>query len=151
MAKEPASQGGEEYLPLMNTSDEGTIVKMLESFDELYNVPIWKMSISLDKGGIVELRVPTEAGSAYIEKRKEELAEQAKGYPKIWKDFWSFHEAFHYIAPAYALTSHKSQGSTYKEVLIDVQDILSNRDRETALRCLYVAVTRASNHVWLLV
>jgi ATP-dependent exoDNAse (exonuclease V) alpha subunit len=151
MAQEPASDSEDEFLPLMNTSDEGTILKMSPSFDALYSVPIWDMSIALDKGGTVSLRVPTEAGRAYIEKRKGELAEQAKAVPRFWKDFWEFHESFHYITPAYAQTSHKSQGSTYREVLVDVKDILSNRDRETALRCLYVAITRASHHVWLIV
>lgn len=50
---------------------------------------------------------------------------------------------------AYALTVHKSQGSTYDSVAIDLNDILSSRSDTKTL--LYTAVSRAKNKVILLV
>jgi len=45
------------------------------------------------------------------------------------------------------MTVHKSQGSTFENVFVDAEDILANPNREEALRCLYVAVSRASHNV----
>lgn len=64
-----------------------------------------------------------------------------------WFNFWVLNKFFADIRPAYAMTAHKSQGSTFENVFIDAQDILSNPNREEALRCLYVAVSRASHNV----
>lgn len=64
-----------------------------------------------------------------------------------WIDYWKIKRIFTDIRPAYAMTVHKSQGSTFENVFVDAQDILSNPNREEALRCLYVAISRASNNV----
>jgi hypothetical protein len=48
---------------------------------------------------------------------------------------------------AYAITSHKSQGSTYKRVIIDIEDIMKNKDEWERNRILYVAISRASEEV----
>lgn len=53
----------------------------------------------------------------------------------------------------FALTSHKSQGSTYKTVFVDVNDIIYDKhghpytNRDEMLRRLYVACSRASNNL----
>lgn len=49
---------------------------------------------------------------------------------------------------AYALTIHKSQGSTYESVAVDVKDILISKDDAKTL--LYTAVSRAKEKVILL-
>lgn len=64
-----------------------------------------------------------------------------------WTDYWKVKRLFTDIRPAYAMTAHKSQGSTFENVFVDAQDILVNPNREEALRCLYVAVSRASHNV----
>ena len=48
---------------------------------------------------------------------------------------------------AYAITSHKSQGSTFHTVFVDFPDMTRIRDAATFNRALYVAVTRASTHL----
>ena len=48
----------------------------------------------------------------------------------------------------YASTIHKSQGSTFDEVLIDLGSFRVCDDPETAARLLYVAVSRAKNKVF---
>ena len=53
------------------------------------------------------------------------------------------------VRHAYACTIHKSQGSTFKKVYIDLHDMsfIYNRDRELFKRLLYVAVSRAKEQV----
>ena len=45
----------------------------------------------------------------------------------------------------YALTIHKSQGSTYDDVYIEYANILTNMKENEKLKLLYTAITRSSN------
>lgn len=53
----------------------------------------------------------------------------------------------------FAITSHKSQGSTYKNVFVDINDMIYDKynrpytNRDDMLRRLYVACSRASNQL----
>lgn len=64
---------------------------------------------------------------------------------KNWSAFWKLKEEFKDIRYIHSITSHKSQGSTYKKAFVDANDILSNPNVEEALKCFYVAVSRASD------
>lgn len=77
-----------------------------------------------------------------------QLADSARKGKQPWSSFWGLKNEFmHDIRPCHAITVHRSQGSTYKSVFVDVEDILSNRNRREAMRCLYVAATRASTNL----
>ncbi len=71
---------------------------------------------------------------------------------QLWRD-WSriFIEPFAKVNYGCSITTHKSQSSTYINAFIDVHDILLNNSDDEAKRCLYTALTRASNEVHLLV
>lgn len=49
----------------------------------------------------------------------------------------------------YAITSHKSQGSSYNEVFVDMQDINSCRDNLVRRQLQYVAMSRTRSNVYL--
>jgi ATP-dependent exoDNAse (exonuclease V) alpha subunit len=68
---------------------------------------------------------------------------------KNWKDFFDVKEKVADLRPTYACTVHKSQGSTYDNVFIDLYSIGKNNKPNEVARLLYVAVTRASNNVYL--
>lgn len=55
------------------------------------------------------------------------------------------------LRPAYACTVHKSQGSTYDEVFINLNDFknIYKKDPKTAYRLLYVAFSRARSKIYL--
>ena len=53
------------------------------------------------------------------------------------------------LRAAYATTVNKSQGSTYGSVFIDLDDIARCNSGNQIARMLYVAVSRAKNHVFL--
>ena len=68
----------------------------------------------------------------------------------MWKDFYQ--KKSHLDVPvtyAYALTVHKSQGSTYRKVFLDVQDLECLRfiDLQQYKYALYTAGTRASERI----
>jgi hypothetical protein len=69
------------------------------------------------------------------------------------RDTWSiFYRLRDFVATPqslFALTSHSAQGSSFEKVYVDVGNILSmaKYDKDSALRSLYVAVSRASKNV----
>lgn len=71
----------------------------------------------------------------------------------------SFMNTFAVLDHAYSITAHRSQGSTYKNVFIDYTDIRSMLNLEDENinigeyfhRCLYTAVSRASEKLYILI
>lgn len=74
----------------------------------------------------------------------------AKRRARAWRNFLTFKECVICLDFPYAMTVHKSQGSTYKNVLIDTQDIYkcANRNFNLYLRLMYVAISRSSDMVY---
>lgn len=66
---------------------------------------------------------------------------------KDWINFFNLKEYYCDLRPTFSCTVHKSQGSTYNNCLINLDDIISNYKSEEVFRLLYVGVTRASNKV----
>lgn len=62
-----------------------------------------------------------------------------------WVEYYEFLETFLDFKYNHAITAHKSQGSTYKDAIVNVGDIMQNFVVEERTRLLYTAVTRASN------
>jgi len=57
-----------------------------------------------------------------------------------WGTYFSLEETFAQVDYAYAMTVHKSQGSTFDHVLVDVPDLMTSGGMQA--RILYTAVTR---------
>ena len=74
---------------------------------------------------------------------------KARNRAKAWRNFLSFNEAVICLDFAHAMTVHKSQGSTYKTVYLDTEDlaIAAEIDYLMYLKLMYVAVSRASDAV----
>ena len=74
----------------------------------------------------------------------------ARARSKAWRDFLTFDECVHCIDFSHAMTVHKSQGSTFKHVYVDTQDLgqLVNHNPKMYLRLMYVALSRASGKVF---
>jgi exodeoxyribonuclease-5 len=62
---------------------------------------------------------------------------------KLWKSFYAVDRTFAAVKYNYAITSHKSQGSTYNNTMLIDWDIAVNRTVEERNRIRYVAATRA--------
>lgn len=61
-----------------------------------------------------------------------------------WRDYYEFIEQFADLTYNHAITVHKSQGSTYKQVIVNIRNLNINRSKKELLRLLYTAITRAS-------
>ena len=70
----------------------------------------------------------------------------------LWEQFSKiFIEPFANVNYGYCTTVHKSQGSTYYNVYVDVEDILNNSKLDEMKRCMYTSFTRGSNEINLLI
>ena len=68
---------------------------------------------------------------------------------KNWKEYFGLKEKIADLRLADCSTVHKAQGSTYQNIFIDLNDLGECRAYTTAARLLYVACTRATDHVYL--
>lgn len=68
---------------------------------------------------------------------------------KNWLAYFYMKEGIADFRMPHAATVHKSQGSTYPEVYIDLADIGSCRSADQVARMLYVAISRAQHRVYL--
>lgn len=79
-------------------------------------------------------------------------AEVEKKINKLYKEYQSnIVDCFAQLNYGYCITVHKSQGSTFKNVFIDMNDILDNNNQNETSKCLYTAITRSSKTLNLLV
>ncbi len=74
---------------------------------------------------------------------------QAAYEEKDFNRYLNLKHSFADIRPSYASTVDKSQGSTYQDVFIDLEDIGQCWEPDRVARMLYVAITRAKGNVYL--
>jgi exodeoxyribonuclease-5 len=102
------------------------------------------------------LRLLPPAGSAArrdLEAVLQHLRQQAREAGKkdgrgLWRRYFLVRDAFASLGPAAVLTVHRSQGSTFGEVFI-AGDVFWPSDAVLRRQLVYVAVSRASQAVWL--
>lgn len=66
---------------------------------------------------------------------------------KDWSSFFDIKERWADLRPVHASTVHKAQGSTYREVFVDLNNIGKCTRWRDVCRLVYVAITRASDTV----
>ena len=66
---------------------------------------------------------------------------------KNWGPYFRMKDEWADLRPVHACTVHKAQGSTYRKVFVDMDDIGRNTRWRDLVRLLYVAITRASHEV----
>ena len=76
--------------------------------------------------------------------------ELAKKRARAWKHYLAFKDNVICLDFAHAMTVHKSQGSTYENVFLDIEDMgkCAKSDYTMYLKLLYVAISRASKAVY---
>lgn len=134
--------------PLLGTDDEAIVESTIDTQHPLE--PKYKaieLKCRTETNAVIRLLVLHPESQKQFDADCESMAHQARSMPKLWKKFWSLKELFHEIKYAYAITAHRSQGSTYEQVFVDYQDILFNRNRKEAFQCLYVACSRPTKRL----
>lgn len=151
----------------MHTDQEATVVQVHETqphpgFPEFLAIPV---EIKTDSGLLQIGFSPVDSEAVAGEEgrlRKAAYKAQAKARKSgawgdkdreraAWKRMHAFIDSFVDLRSVHAITTHRSQGSTFDSVYVDAQDIRhAGRGRETfKFRLLYVAVTRARRRVYI--
>lgn len=78
------------------------------------------------------------------------LKKPKKERSKAWKAFYDFKDIFSEVSYSYAISVHKSQGSTYNKAFVCYSDIILNQKVVEMQRILYTACTRPSETLFIL-
>jgi hypothetical protein len=83
-------------------------------------------------------------------KKRDQILE--KIVQQLWEFYYYYYiDQFAQINYGNAITTHRSQGSTYKNVYVDLIDIITYNDiKKEGYQCLYTAVTRAAENLEIL-
>lgn len=106
--------------------------------------PVWFLSIETDIGDFRTLQVLHESGQRELDIKLDFLARERR-----WLEFWDLKQRFHDVDYAYSLTIHKSQGSTFQDVFVDVPSMRVNQNAIERNQLCYVAFTRAAKRLFL--
>lgn len=90
---------------------------------------------------------PTEKGDEIYKKTLARLESDAKQNRSLWKRKFEFMDSFCDFTMGYAINAYKCQGSTYKNVFIDLIDILDTGPLtpKRKLQTIFTAMTRATD------
>ncbi len=157
----------EEYCSVQDNSE--IIDKFETIFDLLKNlkIKVWKIILSNDD----IIYVVHENNEDYYQEIIESITKKIKKFKNylnkkhgkcscydnlietIWLCFYeSLIDIFADISYGYCITTHKSQGSTFSNVYVDMNNIiLKNQNQEESYRCLYTAITRTSEKLNILI
>ncbi|MGB3295948.1 MAG: AAA family ATPase [Phormidesmis sp.] len=127
---------------LLQTSEECTVLEAYLTRFEGWLV--WELEIETEEHQERKLKVLHEDEQQRLKGLLSDYAEK-----KQWMSFWDFKQLFHDVSYAYSLTVHKSQGSTFQDVFVDVPNLMLNRKVTERNQLYYVAFTRAAKRLFL--
>lgn len=131
---------------IMNTGEEYLVEELEPHQHPAYeSLTGWLVRIGNTKVPVLDHAKCGDAYKALIAK----MVQSAK-QNNDWRAYYRMSEYWCDLRPMYAMTVHKSQGSTFDNVFIDYADIYANRILAEADRCLYVAVTRPRYNAFIL-
>ncbi len=104
----------------------------------------------IEKTSIEILHEDSEAEFSKIANLLKLKAIEKKGRDRSWIDYYDFMRNFADVSFAYAITAHKSQGSTYNTTFVLEDDIDVNINVVERNRIKYTAYTRSSKKVYVL-
>ena len=139
-----------EGKPAFSTDDEGTVTAVDIVPHWMHDdINCWRLRVTLDDNTLVTMWLVAPDSITAHKQECERRATEARAAPRLWKKFWEYKELFHSARHGYAITAHRSQGSTYQTVFVDMGDILANQTRREAMRCLYVACSRPKKQLFI--
>lgn len=150
---DPAS---DDAKPLLFNSEDISVIST-GPIRTVYRVQLMDATIKDPRGKIitVPLMIPTQKNIAEFNNNKRLLWNEAQKYKNTDRGkykraldmYWSYGTGWAHVEYGYAITSHKSQGSTYDVSIVDSADINSNGFMSdiSKARSIYTAITRARN------
>ena len=150
---DPAS---DDAKPLLFNSEDISVIST-GPIRTVNSVQLMDTTIKDPRGKIitVPLIIPTQKNIAEFNNNKRLLWNEAQKYKntdrgkykRVLDMYWSYGTEWAHVEYGYAITSHKSQGSTYDVSIVDSADINSNGFMSdiSKARSIYTAITRARN------
>lgn len=112
------------------------------------SVPSWRMKLEKDDGDTVTVDMPRD-DRAY-QKVLARIADEAADSRDRWGDFHAIKQQIGTFQAIYAMTVHTSQGSTFRNVFLDIPDIRRRASNPLEMQqLLYVGATRPSHALML--
>ncbi|MGB3300314.1 MAG: AAA family ATPase [Phormidesmis sp.] len=127
---------------LLQTSEECLVMEAYLTKFEGWQV--WELEIVTEEHQERKLRILHEDEQPRMKALLCDYSEK-----KQWMAFWDYKQLFHDVSYAYSLTVHKSQGSTFQDVFVDVPNLMLNRKVTERNQLYYVAFTRAAKRLFL--
>jgi len=127
---------------LLQTSAECEVLQVSEGDTGPWH--IWHLKVLTDDGRYIRLRVLHEDSIPEYQLKLQGYAKE-----KRWVEFWQLKQSFHDVNYAYSLTTHKSQGSTFQDVFVDIPNLMVNRNTIERNQLCYVAITRAAKRLFI--
>lgn len=141
-----SGKNGDEII--IQTDFEGIVISCEPSINK--EIACHKVVALAEDGKAYAFYAVDNKGKQIRLAKMQAIANENRSMPKEKQQWWPYYElqqSFAEIRPAYCLTAHKSQGSTFENVFVDVIDVWANPNKNEALQCLYVACSRASHHL----
>jgi len=112
-------------------------------------MPVLDPPVALQQGE--RIYIVDEKGREKYDSILKSLQTKARENGSLWRNYYLFRDNFAEFNYTYTQSSHKSQGRTYRDVIVLEKDILdvSKIDVKVKLQSLYVACTRASRRVYI--
>ena len=151
---------------IIAVKDDAKLSIKLNDFFNLFRNKVFKIyKLTLNNDDIIKTihEKSKEDYNKFIEDIKENLKDIKsyidKKYKKnklfngimlnLWESFYQKNvDVLADICYGYCITTHKSQGSNYKVVFVDMENIITfNKNKKESYRCLYTAVTRTSKYL----
>lgn len=153
-----------DWLMMLETFMEGEVqvcknseeVRVLCSRESEWVGPggFWKchlVTVEREGGETAILPVLHETERDRYEKTLARFKHEAIEDGRPWGDYYGLRELFAEVDYAFAMTVHKSQGSTFRTAYVEHRDLLACRKPDERQALVYVAATRPSERLALLV
>ena len=134
----PGGKGKNKWGILINNSEEAQVTETGILCEIIFQGQIykyWKVKVQPETGRSQNLSILHEDSLVQHQEQVKNFASK-----KQWQYYFDLSRMFDDVGYAYALTTHKAQGSTIDYVFLDVNDMRGCSDRQ---KLLYTAITRA--------
>lgn len=150
----------------LHTSEECKVLKVVDGEHPQYpEVQAVRLTLQRDTGEVLEAWAPTDQaaldriiGFAFSKAGALKRDRDSAGRPEERRAIdvernerlayaFGIKQGFIHLRHCYALTAHKSQGSTFDTAIIDLRDLARMRTAFDYNRALYVAVTRPRKYL----
>ena len=144
----------------LSTDEECVVTQVIESSmlddttgDEYRTLLVTLEPIYVD-GGTIHCHVIHPEEEVRLQDNLNEIAAEAKNPSTsrqrsygLWSKWHTLKDLFAVLKYCYCITVHRSQGSTYETVYVDVDNILTNKKADERRKLLYVAFSRTSQRL----